>query len=95
MVAYRAFWSAATVPDATCFTWYRDGKNIIVVVDFHKPVTFCKLPLPAFMTGMDVAVIDKTNSFTLHGSGVVAADGLLVSVSGTYGYAVFKLGNEK
>lgn len=91
MCAFRAYWSASANPDATCFTWYRDGKSIIVVVDFHKNVTRSKLQLPARFTGMDVGVVDKTASLTLHGNGVVSAAGLLVSVAGGYGYGVFKL----
>ncbi len=89
--AFRAYWSASAAPDATCFTWYRDGKNIIVVADFHKDVTRSKLPLPARFTGMDVSVIDKTASLTLLGNGVLSSAGLLVSVTGGYGYGVFKL----
>jgi len=91
IIAFRSYWSASTNLAATCFVWYRDGKSIIVVADFHQNVSLSKLPLPPQFTGMDVAVVDKSASMTLHGNGVLAADGLLVSVTGGYGYGVFKL----
>lgn len=91
IAAFRAWWPASAAPQATAFTWYRDGKNVIVVADFHQSVSVSPLVLPAQFTGMDVEVIDKSPSLTLHGNGVVAAGGLLVSVTGGYGYGVFKL----
>ena len=90
MVVYRAYWSAETCPDATAFIWFRDGKNIIVIADFHQSVSFSKLPLPEYFSGLDVTVIDKTASLTLHGNNVLN-DGLLVTVTGGYGYIVAKL----
>lgn len=91
IAGYRAYWNAALVPSATTFVWVRDGKSILVFADFHQNVTLEKLPLPQKFTGMDAAVVDKTASATLHGNGVVAAGGLLVSVTGGYGYLVIKL----
>lgn len=91
IVAYRAYWSAETCPEATSFIWFRDGKNIIVIADFHQNVTCSKLPLPTYFSGLDVTVIDKTPTLTLHGSGVLSSDGLLVSVTSGYGYIVLKL----
>jgi len=91
IVAYRAYWSAETCPEATSFIWFRDGKSIIVIADFHQNVTCSKLPLPAYFSGLDVTVIDKTPTLTLHGSGVLSSDGLLVSVTSGYGYIVLKL----
>ncbi len=90
MVVYRAYWSAETCPDATAFIWFRDGKNIIVIADFHQSVSFSKLPLPEYFSGLDVTVIDKTASLTLHGNNVLN-DCLLVTVTGGYGYIVAKL----
>jgi len=90
IVAYRAYWSAETCPEATSFIWFRDGKSIIVIADFHQNVTCSKLPLPEYFSGLDVTVIDKTASLTLHGNNVLN-DGLLVTVTGGYGYIVAKL----
>lgn len=91
MCAFRAWHSAAAVPQATFYTWYRDGNGIVVVVDFHTAASRVKLPLPQRFAGMDVTVVDKTASVTLLGSGVVTASGLVVSCSSTYGYGVFRL----
>lgn len=91
IAAFRAYWSASAATAATVFTWYRDGKSVIVVADFHANVSLSPLVLPAQFTGMDVEVIDKTASLTLHGNGVLSAGGLVVSVTGGYGYGVFKL----
>lgn len=91
IVAFRAWWNASEAGDASALTWYRDGKSIIVVADFHQPVANSRLRLPARFTGMDVEILQKSANLTLHGSGVVSAAGLLVSVSGPYGYGVFKL----
>ena len=91
IVAFRGWWNAADAGDASAFTWYRDGKSVIVVADFHQTVNNSRLQLPSRFVGMDVTVVDKSASLTLHGSGVVSAGGLQVSVSGGYGYGVFKL----
>lgn len=90
-VAYRAYWTAGMCPQATAFTWYRDGKDIVVIADFHQNVDFAALKMPSQFTGMDVTVVDKTASATVHGNGVVTADGVLVSVNDGYGYVVLKL----
>ncbi|MDP9891222.1 hypothetical protein J2W32_000319 [Variovorax boronicumulans] len=91
MVAFRAYWSAAVNPAATACTWYRDGKSVIVVADFHQNVTLSPLKLPQQFVGLDVAVVDKSAAATVHGNGVVTAGGVLVSVTGGYGYVVLKL----
>lgn len=90
-VAFRAFWAASANPDATCFTWYRDGKAVIVVADFHKNVSLSPLVLPQQFVGMDVAIVDKTASASVLGNGVVTADGILVTITGGYGYVVLRL----
>ncbi len=91
IVAFRTFWSAVTNPDATAVAWYRDGKSVIVVADFHQNVTLSKIALPSQFVGMDISVVDKTASATVHGNNVVTPDGILISISGGYGYAVLKL----
>jgi hypothetical protein len=90
-VAYRAPFNTGVLPESTVFTWVQDGSDILVFLDFHQTVTRISAPLPARFTGRKVTVVDKTASLTLHGGEFVSADGLLVSVSGGYGYGVFKL----
>lgn len=89
-VAYRSYWSAATCPQATTFSWYRDGKDIIVIADFHQNSSFAALKLPSQFVGRDIAVVDKTASATVHSS-VLTTDGILVSITGGYGYVVLKI----
>lgn len=91
IVAYRSFWSSSVAPDATAFTWYQDKNGTVVVVDFHKAVSMSRLPLPPSLFGKSISVVSKSQSFTVQGSGVVTADGLVVSVSGDGGTAVLRL----
>ncbi|MDP9990870.1 hypothetical protein J2W28_002040 [Variovorax boronicumulans] len=91
VVTFRAYWSGAANPDATAFCWYRDGKAVMVVADFHKVVSLSRLPLPQQLVGLDVELVDKTPSMTLHGDGVVTSSGILVSCSGPSGYVVLRL----
>lgn len=91
IAAFRAYWSATLNPAATACVWYRDGKSVIVVADFHQNVTLSPLKLPQQLVGLDVTVVDKTASATVHGNGVVTAGGVLVSITGGYGYVVLKL----
>ena len=90
-VAYRSFYNPALLPEATVNTWYRDGRDIVVLIDFHQPVTQKTIPLPDEFVGRKITVVDKTASFSVVGGEFVSADGLLVTVTGGYGYAVLKL----
>lgn len=80
-VAFRAWWRGADNPEATCVTWYRDGRSVIVIADFHDDVAFSALRLPPQFTGMDIEVLDKTDTLTIHGSGIVAPDGVFISTA--------------
>jgi len=88
--AYRSFYNFDVVPNATVFTWYYDGKDIVVVFDIHESVTALSLPLPSWMVGMSATIIDSSASFSLL-SPIVMDDGLLVTVTGGYGQASIKL----
>ena len=90
-VAFRSFWSSALVPDATAFTWYQDGRDTIVVADFHKAVTQSRLPLPLNLIGKRVSVISKSESLTVHGFGFLTAGLLLMSVEPGGGTAVLRI----
>ena len=90
-VGFRAYWSASANAQATTFVWFRDGKDIIAIADFHQNVSFSALKLPGQFVGKDVTVVDKSASLTVHGNGVLTADGVLVSVTSGYGYVVLKL----
>lgn len=95
VIAFRTYAAAALTPQATICAWYRDGKAVILMGDFHQNVTRSALWIPQQFVGMDMTVIDKTASLTVHGTiagaGIVPAGGPLVSVTGGYGYVVLKL----
>ncbi|MNX68768.1 hypothetical protein D3C86_999660 [compost metagenome] len=91
IVAFQTFWRAETNPNATVAAWYRDGNDIIFMADFHQNVTLDSVKVPRMFIGRKVSVIDKSASATLHGNGVVTAGGILVSITGGYGYLVLKL----
>jgi hypothetical protein len=90
-VAFRVFYPCVDVPDATVLAWYRDGLDVVLVIDFHATVAFKSIPLPSRFVGRSVTVIDKSASFTVHGTGIVSDDGVLVSSSGASGYGVLRL----
>lgn len=91
MTAYRSFWDSTALPDATVYTWYKDGDDIVVILDFHKSVTNLSVPLPIQCVGKAATVIDKSGSFTLISSVVPPEGGIFVSSSGTYGYGLIRL----
>jgi len=89
-VAYRCFYNFDALPNATVYTWYYDGDDIIVVFDIHESVTALTLPLPSWMQGKSATVIDASASFSLK-TPTVVDDGLLVTVTAGYGFASIKL----
>jgi hypothetical protein len=89
-VAYRCFYNFEMLSNATVYTWYYDGDDIIVVFDIHESVTALTLPLPNWMQGKAATVIDASASFSLK-TPTVVDDGLLVTVTGGYGFASIKL----
>jgi len=90
-VAYRSIYNPALLPQATVFTWYQDGTDVVILLDFHQPVTRLAVPLPAGFAGKTITVIDKSASFSLIGGTHVSAKGLSVTVVGEYGYALLRI----
>lgn len=76
-------------PDTTINTWYIDGPDVVVRVDFHKTSAMTKIALPAFAEGWVARVVDAQNVSVL--SPVVDNRELAVSCGSTYGYAVIRL----
>jgi hypothetical protein len=89
-VSYRSFYNFDGVPNATVCTWYYDGSDIIVVFDIHESVTALQIPLPSWMSGLSATVVDASASFSLL-TPIATDDGLLVTVTGAYGFASIKL----
>ncbi|MDD3926437.1 MAG: hypothetical protein PHT33_07250, partial [bacterium] len=89
-VGYRCWINPAIDPDATVCTWYMDGNDIVLVLDYHKNLKMHQVALPAQFVGKTITAVDVSASTTVH-SRIVSNDGLLISVSGGYGYAVLRL----
>lgn len=90
-VAYRSFYPCTG--NATVLTWYKDGTDYVVILDYHQNVTQLAVELPAFMIGMSLSVIEQNLNFTLHTGSFVSASGIRISVTGNYGYALLKISN--
>lgn len=91
ITAFRSYFNPAENSSATAVAWYRDGKNVIVMLDCHAAVSNLAINLPPYLAGMDWEVVDKTASVTILGNGIVSTGGLRATCSTTYGYAVLKL----
>ncbi len=86
--AYRCYFDAAAQAPATACYRVPDGDGWIVFADYHGPVERARIRLPAALAGKPVRVIEKTDSVTLHSGGTAPAEGLQISVAGSYGYLV-------
>jgi len=90
-IAYRHYFYPMAHPNATCFYWHKEGDDTVVYADYHKAVDRDALKLPAELVGKKISIVETTPSLTLHTTETVPADGVVVSVSGDYGYVVFKV----
>lgn len=87
--AYRHIYNPTATPDATVATWYWDGDEIVVTVDFHRTSSMCAISLPVVTEGWSITTIEST-AVTLI-SPVVDGGRLAVSCSATYGHAQFRI----
>jgi len=94
-VAYRQYFWAAGGRGPTCVYWNRQGTSDVVYIDYHQAAESEILALPAEFTGRPVAVIEKTDSVTLHTGDHVPKEGLRISVSGGYGSLVLRIPVER
>lgn len=90
VLSYRCFFDNTVNANPTCVYSYKVGDSTYLYIDYHKNVTKDSVSIPAELTGKSMTVVEKTDSFTLHNQDVAPANGLLVSVTGAYGYAVIK-----
>ena len=91
IVAYRQYFDPQREPEATSFFFHKQKDSDVVYLDFHKSLANQRIGLPGYMAGKKVSILEKTPSVTLHTGATVPADGILLSVSGNYGYLVLKL----
>jgi len=87
--AYRHYFCPELQKNATCFYWHEENGETVFYADYHKAVERDVLRLPAKLAGKALTVVEKTPSLTLRADR--GAGGVVVSVTGDYGYAVFKM----
>lgn len=90
-VAYRQYFCPADHKDATCVYWHEEDGDTVFYADYHKAVNRDVLELPASLVGKAISVVEKTPSLTLHSDRTVPPGGVVVSVTGSYGYLVLRL----
>jgi len=90
-VAYRQYYDPNRTGNASSVHWIAIADYHLVFLDYHANVTRDKVVLPSHLVGKSITVVDKSTSLTLHISDYVPSDGLIVTVTGGYGYAVVKL----
>ena len=92
--AFRSYVDPTAYSDnATSVNFYQDKDNFVVMIDYQSLVAFDKITLPEEMNDMDISVLDKHDSITVH-SRYVADNKIYISSDFTTGYAVLKLSNK-
>lgn len=91
VVAYRQYFNPQIEPDATSFYCHRQGKSLIVYLDFHKILKDKTVKLPKAAAGKKITVLEKTPAMTLHTAKNVPASGITLSNGAKHGYIVLKL----
>lgn len=76
--------------DATNFSWYMHNKDVFLNLDYHTNVDK-SITLPEFMAGKSVAVLNKSDGFTLKTSRVSKSGTIDVAVTGSYGTAELRI----
>lgn len=89
-VGYHHVYNAETVPDATVATWFADGDDVVIVLDFHKVSTLSRVILPSFCDGWRCSLLDSQN-VTLLSDIVIDSGGVAVACTATYGYAIIRV----
>lgn len=89
-LGYHHVYNSTWTPDATVATWFKDGDDYVVVVDFHKVSALSRVSLPAACDGFAVRMVDSLNVILLTDT-VIDSGGIAVSCSATYGYAVIRV----
>ncbi|MEN6644620.1 MAG: hypothetical protein ABFE08_19460 [Armatimonadia bacterium] len=87
-VGYRQYFWPGAYPQTTCCYWHQEGNETLLYVDYHRAVERDVLRLPGEFTGRKLRVVEKTPSVTVHTGDVVPAEGLVLSVAGSYGSVV-------
>jgi len=91
VIVYRQYFDPQLYPNTTCVYHHKIGNIDMVYIDIHQNVTNLKIQLPSFLTGKAITLVEKNSDLTLVTDEVVASDGVIVTVTNNYGYAVLKL----
>ncbi len=89
-IGYYHVFNSAWTPDATVATWFRDGDDYVVILDFHKVSALSRVALPAYCDGFTARLVDSLN-VTLLTNAVIDSGGIAVACTSTYGYAVIRV----
>lgn len=90
-IAYRQYFDPQLYPNTTCVYHHKIGNMEMVYIDIHQNVTNLKIQLPSFLTGKAITLVEKNSDLTLVSDELVTSDGVIVTVTNNYGYAVLKL----
>lgn len=77
-------------PDATVATWFRDGPDYVVVLDFHAVSARTRVILPAACDGWSARLLES-QSVSLLTSTVIDGGGIAVSCNAAYGFAIIRV----
>jgi hypothetical protein len=87
--AYRHYFCPAAQKNATCLYWHEEDGDTVVYADYHKAVARDVIKLPSKLAAKAPTVVEKTPSLTFRPDRT--AGGVVVSVTGDYGYVVFRI----
>jgi len=89
--AYRVYFDPRRNPNATCVYWYKENNDYLVYLDYHRNVENEVVVLPPEMRGKKMSILEKTPSFSLRPDKTVPENGIMLSVTNEYGYAVLRV----
>lgn len=90
-LAYRQYFDPSAYENATSVYWHREGNAYVLYIDYHKSVGKDVIKLPDYLSGKKITIIEKTPSLKLFTDQTVPPEGIVLSVSDQYGYAILKL----
>lgn len=92
IIAYRQYFDPGRFEHPTAVYWNRQSNFDFMYIDYHSTVTSDTLPMPAWMWGKLIEVVER-ETLTLNSGLIVPETGLIVSTTGGYGTATLKLSN--
>lgn len=90
VLGYHHVYNCELAPDATVCTWYRDGNDYVVVLDFHKTSALTRVILPTACDGWSARLLDS-QAVSLLTSTVIDGGGIAVSCNAAYGFAIIRV----